>query len=108
MSAATRNFTKAEIASLPLPPKNEQGRSTRVTYCDKKVSGLQLRVASSGIKTFSVYRWFKGSAKPERVTLGRFPDLSIEQARTKAQQVLAALAAGSNPNDVVRKQRAEL
>src|SRR5438552_2449771 len=66
--ATTRfNFTMARIDQLPTP---EIGR--RTTYCDNKVNGLQLRITSNGVKTFSVYRWVKGASKPERITLGRY------------------------------------
>lgn len=108
MSATACNFTKAVIAGFPLPAKDANGRSTRVTYCDSKIQGLRLRITSSGTRTFSVYRWFKGTAKPERVTLGRFPELSVEQARNKAHQVLAAMAEGRNPNELVRKKKSEI
>ena len=69
------NFTKKTINALPIP---EPGK--RDTYHDTKTAGLQLRVTPTGAKTFSVYRRTKGGT-PERVTLGRYPDMTIEQAR---------------------------
>jgi hypothetical protein len=57
-------FNKEKLLALPLP---EVGK--RATYHDTKAHGLQLRVTSSGVKTFSMYRRTKGGA-PERVTLG--------------------------------------
>ncbi len=75
---ATRiNFTKATISTLPLPKT-----SKRNTYLDAKTAGLQLRITSNGIGTLSVYRRTKGGG-PERITLERFPDMTIEQARRK-------------------------
>ena len=32
-----------------------------------------------------------------RITIGRYPDLTVEQARTRAQKFLAELALGQNP-----------
>lgn len=95
------NFTKAAIDALSLPPKG--GRSY---FYDTKQRGLGIRVTSSGAKTFIVYRWVNG--KPERVTLGRYPDLTIEQARGRAAEASAAIARGENPNDKRRAARAEL
>jgi integrase len=97
------NFTKAHLDHLPLPPP---GR--RMTYRDSKTHGLQLRVTSNGAKTFCVFRWVKADSKPERITLGRYPDLSIEKAREKAAAINAQIASGANPNDVVRAGRMEM
>jgi len=96
------SFTKANIEALDLPTAGQ-----RVTYHDRKTAGLQLRVTPGGVKTFSVFRRTKGG-QPERVTLGRYPDLSIEQARRKAAEVNSAIAEGKNPADVVRAAKQEL
>ncbi|MHB9100693.1 MAG: tyrosine-type recombinase/integrase [Sulfuricella sp.] len=96
------SFTKAAIEALSLPAAGQ-----RVTYHDTKTAGLQLRVTPGGIKTFSVFRRTKGG-QPERVTLGRYPDLTIEQARRKAAEVNSAIAEGKNPADAARAAKQEL
>ncbi|WP_136066363.1 tyrosine-type recombinase/integrase [Modicisalibacter radicis] len=96
------NFTKKAIDSLPIPP---DGR--RATYTDNKVQGLELRVTSKGTKTFSCQRWIKATGRPERVTLGRYPGMTIEQARKHALQVSSAIADGNNPAEVQRQLRGE-
>jgi len=96
------NFKKSELAKLPPPATG------RVEYKDTKVSGLQLRVSSTGIKTFCVYRWLKTANKPERVTIGRFPEVSVEAARNKAAEIVAAFALGEDPNKAKRKVRGEM
>ncbi len=60
----------------------------------------------SGYKSFVVYRKING--RPERTTLGRYPNLSIEQARNKALEIHAAIVQGANPNDKRRAERAEM
>ena len=102
MEKKTFNFTKASIEALPLPKEGE-----RVTFYDSKTNGLQLRVTASGIKTFCVYRWVSVEGKPERITLGRFPALSIERARTEAMKINSAIANKENPNDAIRAQKEE-
>ena len=97
MSNRTINFTKATLDSLPTP---EAGK--RVTYHDSKVHGLQIRITSSGVKTFSVCRWVSVDGKPERVTLGRYPAMSIEKARDNALNINAAIANKKNPNEANR------
>lgn len=102
MSANNKiNFTKAVLNDLPLPAK-----SKRAYYYDTKTRGLGMSVTSTGSKSFIVYRWVNG--KPERVLLGRYPDLSIEQARGKAAEINARIAQGENPNDGRRSKCAEL
>ncbi len=95
------NFTKAAIEAANAPKK------TRLVLLDTKVVGLQCRVSPTGVKTFSVFRRIKGGA-PERVTLGRYPDLSIENARKMALAVNAEIASGANPAQVKRVHKAEL
>lgn len=97
------NFTKAAIDALPLP---EDGK--RATYHDTnpKGIGLQLRITSSGVKTFCVFRRVRNGS-PERVTLGRFPVMTIEQARLKAAEILLQIASGSNPAEIERQRKAE-
>jgi hypothetical protein len=54
---------------------------------------LQLRITDRGVKSFCVFRRSKRGS-PERITIGRFPSLSVEQARTKAKRYLADLGEG--------------
>ena len=96
------NFTKANLDKLALP---EQGN--RAVYYDAKTEGLQIRVTSTGSKTFCVYRWLKGETKPERVTLGRYPSMTIEQARIEAARINSLVAKGINPNDDPRALKTE-
>ncbi|MDA8093092.1 MAG: tyrosine-type recombinase/integrase [Betaproteobacteria bacterium] len=98
----TINFTKTDLTKLVLPTEG------RVEYKDTKVPGLRMRVSSTGVKTFCVYRWLKSTNRPERVTIGRFPEVSVEAARTKAAEIIAAFAMGESPNEAKRKARAEM
>lgn len=95
------NFTKAAIERLPLP-----GPRTRAVYRDTKTAGLQLRVTSNGVKTFSIFRRIRGGP-PERITLDRFPGMTVEQARTEAAKANAEIAAGGNPAEVKRAVKGE-
>lgn len=95
-------FSKERLSTLPLPTTGQ-----RATWHDTKTPGLQLRVSSTGIKTFSVYRRIK-NGRPERVTLGRFPSMTVEQARKAASAVNAEIEAGANPAQARRAVREEL
>jgi integrase len=95
------NFTKIFIESLEMP---EAGK--RAYYKDAKVNGLEIMVTSSGHKSFKVTK--KKDGKFIRVTLGGYPDLSIENARKKALEVNTQLAQGVNPNEEKNQLRKEM
>ena len=94
-------FTKEVLQALATP-----GKGLRAVYLDTRQIGLQLRVTDTGAKTFSVYRRVKNGL-PERVTLGRFPAMTVEQARRQASRINAEIEEGANPAQVRRAHRAE-
>ncbi|MFT4718108.1 MAG: integrase [Rickettsiales bacterium] len=95
------NFTKSFILSLP-PAK--QGK--RDYYKDNKVNSLEIMVTDKGSKSFKVTK--KKDGRIIRVTLGKHPDLSIENARKKAHEVNAQIADGINPNEEKGKLNQEI
>lgn len=94
-------FTKKVIEALPVPP---QGK--RFSFKDIKERGLIVRVTANGQKTFQLYQKHQG--RPVRVTLGTFPDMSVENARKVALKAKGALASGINPNVEKNKLRQEI
>jgi len=94
------NFTKATIEALPSPEKGWK------YYYDLKVQGLGIGVGATGKKSFILYRKING--RPERITLGRYPDLAIEQARGKASELNADIAEGKSPADRLRAAKREM
>ncbi len=102
MSNNTFNFTKASLDAMPTPAPGH-----RAVYHDATAKGLQVRVSSTGVRTFSVRRRIKGG-EVERVTLGRYPEMSIEQARRQASEINAAIEGGANPAEAKRAHKGEL
>ena len=85
-------------ARQSFPPLPEAGR--RDEYYDTKVQGLQFRISAPGVKTFYVYRWVRAEGKAERIMLGRFPDMTIENARKAATvQEAVAILRSRQPDD---------
>jgi integrase len=84
------NFTKATILSLPIP----QGNKISYFY-DKQVNGLGIMLFSSGTKTFFLYKRING--RPDKIKLGRFPDITIEQARKAAYSLINDISQGIDP-----------
>lgn len=95
------NFVKKTLLSLPTPPKGK-----RFSFKDEKVRGLILRVTDTGAKAFQLYQKHQG--RPVRVTLGKFPDMTIENARREATKAKGALADGINPNVAKNRLRKEI
>ena len=69
---------------------------------DEKAAGLAICITATGGKTFYLYRWSAG--RPVRVRLGKFPNLSISQARDAAAELTGELAKGV---DLVAERRAK-
>lgn len=102
MSSKTFRFNKSRIEALPTAQ-----HGSRDEYRDTEIKGLILRVTAGGVKTFSVSR--KTSGEHFRVTLGRFPDLSVDSARTMAIKSLNEIAVSSkNPNETRREETSKL
>ncbi|MDO6461923.1 tyrosine-type recombinase/integrase [Granulosicoccaceae sp. 1_MG-2023] len=93
-------FTKRSIEAIEPADK-------LVTYHDTERKSLKLSVSPKphGTKTFFVYRKIRG--RPERIKIGRFPDITIELARQQASVIDAEIAKGHNRNDVKRALRDE-
>lgn len=68
----------------------------RTTISDSVVEGLELRLGTNGSKTWSLRYRTKGG-KRSRVSLGRYPALSLAEARDRAIQALAAAVSGADP-----------
>lgn len=93
------HFTKKSIDALRAGP-------TRVYYYDDEVRGLAIAVNPTGRKVFVLYRKING--RPERMKIGFYPDLSIEQARAEAMRLNSEIAQGGNPSRDRRDVRAEM
>lgn len=94
------NFTKRAIDRLPLP-------TVGVAYFyDTETKGLALSVGLSGRKSFLLYRKIKG--KPERIKIGRYPDVTVEQARNTVVSLNADIVRDVNPAEALRAKRKEM
>jgi len=91
------NFTQQRIAALEAPEKG------RIDYHDTGSPKLTCRVSNTGIKSFVLLKW--NGKNTQRVTLGRFPDISVAHARKLAAESLLAMADGIDPTEEKRKQR---
>jgi integrase len=92
------NFTVKELNNIPSAKKG--GRDT---YYDTKVVGLAIRVTPTGVKSFMVRKFMNNKAVT--TTLGRYPAMTIAQARVAAREALNLFSSGVNPNNKKIEQR---
>ncbi|MGB8806778.1 MAG: tyrosine-type recombinase/integrase [Candidatus Rickettsiella isopodorum] len=83
-------LTKIAVDKLPLPSLGNQKR-----YYDSVMTGFGVRITAKGAKAFFIEKMIKG--KQKRLTIGRYPGLTVEQARKEAQKLLGKIATGLDP-----------
>lgn len=101
MASHRLNFTKAALLKAPAA-KN----GSRDYYYDEREAGLILAVTGAGSKSFYLYKRIEG--RPERLLLGKFPDMTVEQARKAAAKAKGGIASGANPQKEKRAIRDEM
>ncbi|NVJ67472.1 MAG: integrase family protein [Gammaproteobacteria bacterium] len=94
-------FTKSNIESIAAP--KTKGREY---YKDANTGFLKLAVTANGTKSFFVQKKVNGESK--RVTLGRFPELTIQNAKKLAAEKLNLMSLGINPLAKERDTRQRL
>ena len=82
-------LTKSHVERLQAPTRGQ--RFLR----DSELKGFNVRVTSGGAKSFCLEKRIKG--RNVRKMIGRYPDMSVEQARRQAHIWLGLLAEGKNP-----------
>lgn len=80
----------------------EPGSKERVTWCEK-LSGFGCRVWPTGKKVFVVQ--YRAGGRIRKKTIGTFGVLTVEQARKKAEVILAGVQLGRDPVAEDRKLR---
>ena len=83
---------------------NAQPRPARTEVPDGGCPGLFLVVQPSGVKSFALRYRFTG--EPRKLTLGRYPEMSLAQARATATGAQVQIAEGIDPSAGKRTARA--
>jgi integrase len=91
-------ITKRAVDSVSLPAKGY------ALHWDDELKGFGLRVTSAGVKSFILQKRIHG--KDHRITLGRYGEITTEQARKDAMAKAGLIASGGDP--VADKRRAVL
>jgi len=72
---------------------------------DQELRGFAVRITAGGVVSFIVEKRINGRVR--RMTLGRYGELTCEQARKRAQQILGQVAMGVDPVAEQRRARNE-
>lgn len=88
-------ITKKFVDTVEIPERDAKGVKTQAFYRDSQVPGFALRVTSGAVKSFIVEKRING--KVRRMTLGKYGNLTVEQARKEAMQITGHVATGNDP-----------
>jgi integrase len=95
----TLNFTMKNLSSIKPDP------SKRIFYYDPNLENLAFAVNPKGTKTWFLYQWI--DSRPERIRIGRFPLVSLSEAKRCWKTLQGRIAHGENPAQDKREQRSE-
>ncbi len=100
MTAKKIKFTNSYIKAIKKPV------ASRSYFQDLKEKGLSLYITQNDVRTFYFRKRING--KDEKIIIGNFPDLSVENARKKLNIIKGQIAQGINPNQEKSSLRNEL
>jgi hypothetical protein len=92
-------LTDSYCKTVPAPPKG------RLDVADLRCAGLSFRVTPRGARSWAFRFRDPATGASSRATIGSFPDVGLGDARARANEMRAAVVAGSNPVAVKRAQR---
>lgn len=98
-------ITKSFVDKIELPQATPEGKTAQAFYRDSVISGFGLRVTSGGAKSFIIEKRVFGKVK--RITLGRYGNITVEQARKEAMNFLGQVATGKDPVAEKKARQAE-
>ena len=89
-------LSSSAIDALPLPATGALLYWFEPDARGRKVPGFGIRIASTGVRSFQ-FQTRTAAGKPVKLSLGRHPALSPEQARALAAEAFATIARGGDP-----------
>ena len=77
----------------------------RIEVADLREAGLAFRVTANGARSWCFRFRDPRSGRTARATIGRYPDVSLGQARERANAMRREVGAGDNPVERKRRER---
>jgi integrase len=94
-----KNLTHAVVSALKPPAEGQ------LDVWDKRKPGFGLRISKGGTKTWLLM--YRQNGRKRRYKLGRFPDMSVADARADATARLGDVARGADPAKERAQDRSE-
>jgi len=94
-----KTLTHASVAALK-PPISGQ-----IDYWDARKPGFGIRVSKGGTKSWLLM--YRQHGRKRRLALGRFPEVSVADARARATSMLGDIVKGANPADDRARAKAD-
>jgi integrase len=95
-----KKLTDAAVKRLK---QEEPGRG--IEYFDLLLPGFGLRITPKGTKSFVLFTRVRG--KQRRITIGRYPRKSLQEARDEARDILKQISKGIDPREQKEKEQRE-
>jgi len=96
------NFTDNRLRKL-----THDGSKKRLILFDERQPGLALQLTPAGTKTFQFRHWDKNRRQTKTLTIGKYPTVSINEARTIAANHLVELNKGIDIVEASRRFKEE-
>src|SRR5215217_5808283 len=84
------SLTSKLVDNAPLPRDRKS-----VEYFDHRMLGLVLRVSARGTKSWNAI--YRNQGRARRLTIGRYPIITLDDARARAREALCAVSRGIDP-----------
>ena len=97
MSDRKQGLTDLVVKNAKAPERGQ------VDIWDDRIPGFGVRVTSQGTKTFVVM--FRHDGRKKRMTLGRYPVVSLSDARKLAHDALNKVVHGTDPDEERRVRK---
>ncbi len=97
--AKSKRLTVTGVERVRPPAKG------RDEHFDSVVPGLVLRITENGHKSWSVY--YRHNKKHQRLTLGAYPAVGLDAARSRAGEIRSMVAEGTNPKFRLKEKQVE-
>lgn len=97
-------LNKSTVDTLPAPVPVPPATRAQAFHRDDLLKGFAVRITETGARSFIVET--KVNGKTRRATLGKYPNLTVEQARKLAQERLGMIASGRDPEAEKREAQA--
>jgi len=91
----TINLTPSAIKALSAPPSTSKAND--IEWSDEQIIGLKVLVGRTGNKRYLLRYVSPVTRKKTSIALGRWPDLDVNDARTKARKLKVQIADGIDP-----------